>query len=140
METGTGMEKAVQRGWNRTRNGEREGTVRAGLAVEEEGEKAYIGRGCAGVWGESMQGRETIRFGTYNIRNVRNVGLESALRGISQANMDLEIFQETKLTGGVYTRRPSGYSVVTTDAPSRHRGRVAVFYRPSTQYVVESAQ
>ena len=61
--------------------------------MEEEDEKAYIGRGCAGVWGESMQGRETIRLGTYNIRNVQNVVLESALRGISQANMDLEILQ-----------------------------------------------
>ena len=45
-----------------------------------------------------------IRFGTYNIRNGRNRGLESALRGMSQANMDLGIFQETKVTDGIYTR------------------------------------
>ena len=31
-------------------------------------------------WG-SMRGREPIRFGTYNIRNIRSRGLESALRG-----------------------------------------------------------
>ena len=38
------------------------------------------------------------RFGTYNIHNGRNGGLESALRGLSWDNMDLGIFQETKLT------------------------------------------
>ena len=38
----------------------------------------------------------TIRFGTYNICNSRNGGLESVLRVMSQANMDLGIFQETK--------------------------------------------
>ena len=59
-----------------------------------------------------------IRFGTYNIRNGRNEGLDSALRGVSQANMDLGIFQETKLIYGVYTRGSSGYIVVATDVLS----------------------
>ena len=59
-----------------------------------------------------------IRFGTYNIRNGRNEGLESALRGVSQANMDLGIFQETKLIDGIYTRGSAMYSIVATDAPS----------------------
>ena len=63
-----------------------------------------------------------IRFVTYNIRNGRNRGLESALREMSQANMDLGIFQETKVTDGIYTCGLAGYSVVATDAPSRHRG------------------
>ena len=53
--------------------------------------------------GDSTRGRVKIRFGTYKICNVRNRGLELALREISQANMDLGIFQETKLTNGVYT-------------------------------------
>ena len=48
-----------------------------------------------------------------------------ALRGMSQANMDLGIFQETKVTEGIYTRRLAGYSVVASDAPNQHRGRVA---------------
>ena len=39
-----------------------------------------------------------IRFITYNIWNGQNVGLESALRGISYANMDLGVSQETNLT------------------------------------------
>ena len=67
-------------------------------------------------------------FGAYNIHNSRNSGLESALRGMSQANMDLGIFQGKKLTNGVYTCGSAGYSIVAIDAPSRHRGGVAVFY------------
>ena len=78
------------------------------------------------------RGRVPIRFGTYNIHNGRNRGLALALalREMSQSNTDLEIFQETKLTNGVYTRGLTEYSVVTTDTPIRHRGRVAVFYWP----------
>ena len=49
-------------------------------------------------------GKVPIRFGTYNICTGRKGGLEAALRGMSQANMDLGILQETKLTYGVYTR------------------------------------
>ena len=41
-----------------------------------------------------------ICFGNYNIRNGRNGGLKSALRGMGQANVDVGVFQETKLTGG----------------------------------------
>ena len=59
-----------------------------------------------------------IRFGTYNICNGQNKGLEAALRGMSQDNMDLGILQETKLTDGIYTRGLAGYSVIATDAPS----------------------
>ena len=81
-----------------------------------------------------------IRFGTYNIRNRRNRGLESALRGMSQANMDLGIFQEKKCTDGIYTHESAGYRVVATDAPSRHRGGVALFYRTSPIFAVEAVR
>ena len=84
--------------------------------------------------------RSAIRFGIYNIRNGRNGGLELALLGMSQANMDLGIFQENKLTDGIYTRGLAGYSVVATDAPSRHRGGVAVFHRPAPHFAVEVVQ
>ena len=85
-----------------------------------------------------MSGKVPIIFVTYNIRNGRNGGLEVALRGISQANMDLGILQETKLTDGIYTRGSTGYSVVATDAPSRHRGGVAIFYCSGPNFVVEA--
>ena len=81
-----------------------------------------------------------IRFGTYNIRNGRKGGLEAALRGMSQANMDLGILLETKLIYGVYTRGSAGYNVITTDAPSRHRGGVTLFYRPTPHFVVEAVE
>ena len=76
---------------------------------------------------DSTRGRVLIRFGTYNIRNGGNGGLDFALRGMSQAHMGLSIFKEKKRTNGVNTRRLSRYSVVSYDAPIRHRGGVAFF-------------
>ena len=87
-----------------------------------------------------MRGEVPISLGTYNIRNGRNRGLDLALRGMSQANMDLAIFQETRLTDRIYTRGSAGYSVVATDTPGRHHGRVAVFHRPAPQFAVEAVQ
>ena len=60
----------------------------------------------------------TIRFGTYNIRNDRNRGMESELWLMAQANMDLGIFQEKKCTEKIYTRESAGYRAVAMDAPS----------------------
>ena len=85
-----------------------------------------------------MRGRVPIRFGTYNIWNGGNWGIESALRRISQANMDLGIIQEAKLTDGIYTRGSAGYSVVATDAPSRQFGGLEVFYRLAPHFIVEA--
>ena len=42
--------------------------------------------------GYPTSGAVPIRFGTYNICNGCNSGLDSALWGMSQANMDLGIF------------------------------------------------
>ena len=92
------------------------------------------------ITGSPTRAKVPIRFGTYNIRNGRNGGLESALRGMSQANMYLCIFQETKVTYGIYTRGSAGYSVVATDAPRRNRCRGAVFHRPAPHFVVEAVQ
>ena len=54
--------------------------------------------------------------------------------------MDLGIFQETKCTDRIYTRESAGYRVVTTDTPSRHRGGVSLFYRPSPPFAVEAVR
>ena len=86
-------------------------------------------------WGE---GRTPIRFGTYNIRNGQNGGLKSALRGVGQENVDVEVFQETKLTEGIYTRKSSGYKVVATPAPSQHQGGVAFLYRYYPAFAVKA--
>ena len=66
--------------------------------------------------------------------------MDSALRGMPQANMDLGILQETKITNGIYTRGSAGYTVIATDAPSRHRGSVALFYRPTPRFAVEALE
>ena len=66
--------------------------------------------------------------------------MESALWGMSQANMDLGIFQETKCTNGIYTRESAGYRVVVIDTPSRHGSGVALFYRPSPLFEVEAVR
>ena len=54
--------------------------------------------------------------------------------------MDMGILQETKLTDGVYTHGSAGYNVIATDAPSRHRGGVALFYRSTPHFVVEALE
>ena len=85
-------------------------------------------------------GTVPIRFGTYNIRKGQKGGLEMALQGMSQTNMDLVILQEKKLTDGVYTRRSAGYSVIATDMPSGHCSSVALFYRSKPYFVVEAVE
>ena len=82
--------------------------------------------------GRPTSGKLLIIFGTYNIPNRRNRGIEAALRGMFQANMDLGILQEPKLTDEVYTRGLAGYSFIATDAPSQHRGSVTIFSTAST--------
>ena len=66
--------------------------------------------------------------------------MNSALPGMAQANTDLGVFQETKCTDGIYTRESARYRVVATDAPSQHRGGVALFYRPSSLFAVEAVR
>ena len=79
-----------------------------------------------------------IHFGTYNIRNGRNRGLESALSETSLANIYLGLFQQTKRTKRVYMRESSGYKVVAMEAPSGHSGGVSVFYRAEEHFSVKS--
>ena len=119
--------------WGKERWGERTGSTGEGekgqgtAKGESDGDEEANGEGkkkgnrwCGALksTGGSTKEEVPIRFGTYNIRNGSNGGLESALRGMSQANIDLGIFQETKCTDGIYTRESAGYRVVATDAPS----------------------
>ena len=52
--------------------------------------------------------------------------------------MDAGVFQDTKLTDGIYTRRSAGYKVVAMPAPIQHQGNVALFYRDSPAFAVEA--
>ena len=138
METGT--ERAGRQGQNKEGNGERRGGHKRGGQRGRRQKTEIHQLGMCKHTGWSTSGNVPIRFGTYKICNGRNGGLEAALRGISQANMDLGILQETKPTEGIYTRRSDGYSVVATDAPSLHRGSVAIFHRPVPHFAVEAVQ
>ena len=78
-----------------------------------------------------------IRFCTFNIRNGRNGGLESALCGVSQGLVYCGVLNETKLTKLFYTREYSGFLVMATEATSVHRGGIAVFYREAEHFAIE---
>ena len=84
-------------------------------------------------------GTVSIRFVTYNICNGSNGGLELALRGVSQANMDLGIFQEKKLLtasipagrmGTVLSRRTRRSNTAAEWQSSASRRRI-LRWRPS---------
>jgi exonuclease III len=83
------------------------------------------------------EGSGTFRLATYNVRSGRNGGLESALRAMDSLGVDIGLFQETKLTGDIYTRFSSGYSVIASNAPSAWSGGVAFFYREHDSFEVE---
>ena len=80
-------------------------------------------------WRDRRGPEKVAVFGTYNIRSGRNGGLESALRGLVQGQVDCVLIQYTKLIYRFYTRELSGFRVTATAAPRAHRCGVAVFYR-----------
>ena len=129
-------------GTDGTGNGQGSAGGEAGKSGEGEGARKKKDR----WWGPLRRNRGSteeevpIKFSTYNIRNGRNGGLEAALRGMAQANIDLGVFQETKCTNSVYTRASAEYHVVATDAPSRHRGGIALFYREGADFAVEEVR
>jgi hypothetical protein len=82
-------------------------------------------------------GSGSITVATWNIRNSRDGGLESALLAIEAMDVNLRVFLVTKLTGGIYTWNSSGYSVVASNAPSAHKGGSALFWQANKMYKVE---
>ena len=68
-----------------------------------------------------------IRFGTFNIRNGQNGGLELALFYMEQGQVDCGAFQETNPTKVVYAQESGGFLVVAMEAPSAHRDGVRIF-------------
>ena len=62
----------------------------------------------------------------------------SYLRGMSQANVDLGVFQETKFTKGIYPRELGGYQVVVPKSPSLHSSGITMFYLKSDHFTVSA--
>jgi Reverse transcriptase (RNA-dependent DNA polymerase) len=52
--------------------------------------------------------------------------------------IDWGVLTEAKITAGIHTRFSSGYHVVATEAPSATKGGIALFFRESTAFQVES--
>ena len=63
-----------------------------------------------------------------------------ALRGVSQANLDLVVLQDTKFIYVVYTHELASYSVVSMGALIRHCGGVAVFHRVLPRFSAKALQ
>ena len=59
---------------------------------------------------------------------------------MSQANVNLGIFQETKITAWIYMRESSGYRVAASEAPSAHSSGIAMFYFAVEKFSVEALQ
>ena len=57
-----------------------------------------------------------------------------------QANFDLGIFQETKVTEVIYMRKSSGYRVAALEDTITHSGGVAVFYCEAEHFSLEALQ
>ena len=64
---------------------------------------------------------EFIIFGLYNIRNVRDGDLESALHGMVQENMDLGVLKEMVMNVIIYMQGLAGYCVIATNSMRRHQ-------------------
>jgi hypothetical protein len=82
-------------------------------------------------------GSGSIVVAWWNIRKGCNGGLESALPAMEAMGVNLGVFLETKLTGGIYTQNLSGYSIITFDAPSVHQCGIALFWQANKTYEVE---
>ena len=89
---------------------------------------------------ESEPSNKELVIGTWNILSGRNTRLETALRALSKVGVDICFLTETKLTDGIYTRFSSGYRVLATNAVSHHQGGIALVYRESPYFQVESSQ
>ena len=81
-----------------------------------------------------------IHVGTYKIWNGRSGVIDSALQGMDQANLNLEVFQDTKVVDGIHARISAGYQVFATKIPIRHLEEVVVFYSDSPHFQVEALQ
>jgi exonuclease III len=87
--------------------------------------------------------QRTIQIVTYTIRNGRQGGLESAVRTLKWMNVDIALMQETKINNeSCYTRESFGYKIQATKAKakSKFQGGIALIYRPSDFWTIESVR
>ena len=88
---------------------------------------------------ESKPTNKEIVIGTWNIQSGRSTRLETALQALSIVGVDLCFLTETKLTNGIHTQFSLGYCVLATNTMSHHQGGVALVYKESPYWQVESS-
>jgi hypothetical protein len=119
-----------------SRNGDDQGSRTANLRV---GAKARATNDTDIDKGEDDD-IASIRIGTYNIMNGRAGNLEGALWAMLKMNMDIVLLTETKLTNDQHTKKAFGYDVILTKTRSKAQGGVALIYRESEYWTVESVK
>ena len=70
--------------------------------------------------------RTDISIMTWNIRDGRQGGLESAARALMSMHVNIVVVQETKISRGMYTKLSSGYTIIATDVGENMFGGVAL--------------
>ena len=89
---------------------------------------------------ESEPANKELVIGTWNIQSGRSTRLETALWALSIVGVDICFLTETKLTASIYTQFSLGYQVLATNAMSHRQGGVALVYRESPYFQVESSK
>ena len=80
---------------------------------------------------------EDIRVGTLNIMSGRGNRLEMACKKLRRHKIDICILTKTKLCG-YHTIESSGFNVYATKVKNINQGGVAMIYRKSDRYHIES--
>jgi hypothetical protein len=89
----------------------------------------------------SSGGRGTFSVAAWNIRCGRGNGLTFAAKGLAKMGVGCAILSEMKITDNRYARMTSGYKVLSTKAPSKHKGGIALLWQPDHEgFEVEAAR
>ena len=88
---------------------------------------------------ESKPTNKELVTGTWNIQSGISTRLETALWALSIVGVDFCILIETKLTNGIYARFSLEYRVLATNAMSHLQGGVALIYKESPYWQLESS-
>ncbi len=78
----------------------------------------------------SSGGRGTFSVAAWTIRCGRGNGLTFAAKGLAKMGVGCAILSEMKITNDRYACMTSGYKVLSTKAPSKHKGGVALLWQP----------
>ena len=78
----------------------------------------------------SLGGRRTFSVAAWNIGCGQGHGLTFAAKGLAKMGVRCAILSEMKITDDRYTCMMSGYKVLVTKSPSKHKGGIALLWQP----------